>query len=253
MSQSNQITVMGMVLSAAPIGEYDKRVVILTKERGKIAAFARGARRPSSPLAGTANPFSFGTFTVYEGRTSYTLVSADISNYFAELRADVEAAYYGFYFLDIANYYGREANDETMLLKLLYQTFRALVKKTLSNRLIRYIFELKAIAVNGEAPQVFQCVMCHRNDRPAVFSALKGGIVCEACQGNAADGIPLDPSTIYTLQYIISSTIEKLYTFTVSDKVLGELSRVSERYMDVYVDRHFKSLEILEQITGRGW
>ena len=239
MSQSNQITVMGMILSAAPIGEYDKRVVILTKERGKISAFARGARKPGSPLTGAVNPFSFGTFTVYEGRTSYTLVAADISNYFAELRADIEAAYYG-----------REANDETMLLKLLYQTFRALVKKTLPDRLIRYIFELKAIAVNGEAPQVFQCVMCQRNDQPAVFSALKGGLVCESCRGSVPDGIRLNPSTVYTLQYIISSSIEKLYTFTVSDEVLKELGMVMERYMDIYVDRHFKSLDILKQITG---
>lgn len=250
MSQSNQITVMGMVLSAAPIGEYDKRVVILTKERGKIAAFARGARKPGNPLSGTVNPFSFGTFTVYEGRTSYTLAAADISNYFAEIRLDVEAAYYGFYFLDIANYYGREANDETMLLKLLYQTFRALVKKSLPNRLIRYIFELKAIAVNGEAPQVFQCVVCQKSDHQAVFSAMKGGIVCESCQRSVPDGICLNPSTLYTLQYIISSSIEKLYTFTVSDEVLGELEVVMERYMDVYVDRHFKSLDILKQITG---
>ena len=151
----NQIVVTGMVLSQTAIGENDRRVVILSKERGKIAAFARGARRPNSALVGATNPFSFGTFTVYEGRTSYTLVSASISNYFEELRTDMEGAYYGFYFLDLANYYAREANDETMMLKLLYQTLRALTNSRIPDQLIRYIYELKMLCINGEGPQVF--------------------------------------------------------------------------------------------------
>ena len=174
----NQIVLTGMVLSATPVGEYDRRVVILTKEQGKISAFAKGARRPNSPLVGAVNPLSFGEFTMYEGRSSYTIQSANITNYFADLRTDIEGAYYGFYFLEIAGYYTKEFNDEREMLGLLYQSMRALLNPHIPNLLIRYIFELKALCVNGQGPQVFQCVQCGDKERPAVFSPRKGGLVC---------------------------------------------------------------------------
>ena len=88
----NQIVLTGMVLSTAPIGEYDRRVVILTKEQGKLAAFAKGSRRPNSPLVGAVNPFTFGEFTMYEGRSSHTIQSVNVLNYFAELREDIMGA-----------------------------------------------------------------------------------------------------------------------------------------------------------------
>jgi len=238
-----------MVLKSAPIGDYDKRVVILTKEMGKISAFAKGARKPNSPLIGVVNPFSFGQFTLYEGRSSYTICQASISNYFSELREDIERAYYGMYFLEFADYYTREFNDETAMLKLLYQSMRALVKKTISLPLIRYIFELKTISVNGEAPQVFQCVSCGYTEKQIVFSALKGGIVCGKCREHVQDAQKVSGSTLYTLQYIVSSSIEKLYTFTVSDEVFEELKAIVEYYVSIYVGREFKSLEILKVLN----
>lgn len=244
----NQIVLTGMVLSTMPVGEFDRRVVILTKEQGKISAFARGARRPNSPLLGAVNPFSFGEFTMYEGRASYTIQSADISNYFAELRSDMVGAYYGFYFLEVADYYTKESNDEREMLKLLYQTMRALLNPHIPNLLIRYIFELKTLTINGQGPQVFQCIVCGDTERPKVFSAAKGGLVCSECSRDVVDGIVLDDSTLYSMQYIESSSIAKLYTFNVTEKVLNELGKVTGRLMEIYTDRKFKSLEILETL-----
>lgn len=243
------ITLTGMVLSAAPVGEFDRRIVLLTREKGKISAFARGARRPGNALVAASSPFSFGQFEAYEGRSSYTVVKADIANYFRELAGDLDGAYYGFYFLEVAEYYTRENMEGLWMLKLLYQSLRALESKSLDNRLVRRIFELKAMTVNGESPNVFSCLKCGRKEDLRYFHVQTGGTLCGAC-GCKAHAQSMDGSTLYTLQYIISAPIEKLYTFQVSPKVLQELGQILDAYMAYYMDRQFQSLQVLKENQG---
>lgn len=119
---------------------------------------------------------------MFEGRSSYTVVRASIQNYFREVQEELEATYYGCYFLEFADYYCQENNDEREMLKLLYQSLRALTSAAYDKRLVRFIFELKAMAVNGEAPNVFSCVRCGEKENLRWFMTRRGGCICETCK-----------------------------------------------------------------------
>ena len=200
-----QVILTGMVIKSAPAGEYDRRLVILTCERGKITAFARGARRPGSTLMAASAPFVFGTFALY------------VQNYFREITEDMEAACYGSYFLEFADYYGRENLEAVETLKLLYQSLRALLKSAIPNRLVRAVFELKLMEINGE--------------------------YMEKPLGR------LEDSTIYTWEYVLASPVEKLYTFTVTEKVLEEFTKCVAENKRRFVDKTFHSLDILDVLV----
>ena len=250
------LVMTGMVLNAMPIGDYDKRITLLTRERGKITAFARGARKPNSQFLAATNPFSFGEFELFEGRSTYTVAKVSIQNYFRELAADFNAAYYGFYFLEFADYYCQENNDETEMLKLLYQTLRALESPAFSNRLVRCIYELRTLTINGEAPNVFGCTKCGKKEALHWFSGKTARMLCDHCVNelrrkpeNMA-ALPtyqkVQESTVYTMQYIMTAKLAKLYTFSVSDQVLWELQQCIREYMKYYINHSFKSLKILD-------
>lgn len=241
-----QIEVKGMIIAQSPMGEYDRRVVILTLEKGKISAFARGARRPNSQLVGASQPMTFGTFHLYAGKNSYTLLSAEIDNYFPELKKNLLHVTYGTYFLELAAYFTRENNDEREILKLLYQSLRALEKEKIPAKLIRCIYEIRILTAFGEGLQVFQCAHCGKTEELHWFASIKGGCLCESCKNYSVDRIKLAEGALYTLQFILSTPVERLFTFLVSEEVLSQLTKISNHSLRQYTNGEFKSLEMLE-------
>ena len=205
----------GAVLKHRPVGDYDWIVTLLTAERGKINAFARAARRPGTRFAGKVEPLSFGTFELFPGKSSYTLTGAHIDRFFESFRTDLESAAYGTFFLELADYYARENLEAAELLNLLFVSLRALEDGRVPKRLVRCIYELRAMMIEGEYP--------------------------------GADTLKLrNPAAQRALTEIERMPPGRLYTFTLSDDACRELEAGVTALRTRLLDRRLKSLELLE-------
>lgn len=173
----------GMILQTSPLKEYDRRVEILTRERGRISAFAQGARRPNSALSACTILFTFGTFTLYPGRDSYRLQSGSIQTQFGELAQDYDALCYCSYFGEMARYFTREGVEASRELMLLYVTLRAVMHGKMTLPLVRVIYELRLMMIEGEMVELFQCLHCGTKEVNTAY--LQAGIALSGmrCQG----------------------------------------------------------------------
>lgn len=243
---NENITVRGIILSSTNTGENDRRVVLLTRERGRITAFANGARRPTSHLLAMTNPFSYGAFELYEGRNSYTVRKAEIQEHFEGISADLDRILYGTFFLEVCDYYARENLDESQRLLLLYATEKALAGGKVPLPLIKEIFLERTMVVNGDFPDVFSCAVCGKREDIVSFSPAKRGVLCRADGSGGTDEIILSESALYALRYVVTCDVGKLYSFLLSDEAFGQYRAAVEGYRKRYFHHSFRSEGFME-------
>lgn len=207
----------GIVLKSADYAEYDRRLTVFTLERGKVTVFARGVKRPGNRFMASTEPFSTGTFIVTEGRSAYNLRETSIDNYFEGLRSDLKAFYTAAYFLEFTDYYSRENLEDKPLMSLLYTSLVALLNDGFDNDLIKSVFEIKIISLEGELPLI--------TDKDKYL-----------------------PGTLHALNHIKDSEPDKLYTFNVNKEILRELNDLSAHFVNTAVHREFSTLKILSDI-----
>ena len=209
------IKVTGMVIGAFSHGEYDKRIVILTKERGKITAFANGARRQGSRFGASTEPFVFGEFELFAGKNSNTLQNVKVLNYFEFLRNDLDAVLYAMFFLELTDYYAVENSEEALLLLLLYRALQGLKSEKLSNEFVKTVFEIKTYMIEGEFIPIDE------------IGSYEGGVYS-------------------IIRRIEDSSIEKLFDFCPEERYFENIREIARLERHRLVEVKLKSLELIE-------
>ncbi|WP_290773426.1 DNA repair protein RecO, partial [Exiguobacterium sp. UBA6282] len=79
----------GLVLRTVVYGESNKIVTLLTREYGKLAVMARGAKKPGSRFNAASQPFVRAVYIYPRSRGLGQLKSADVITSHAHIRQDV--------------------------------------------------------------------------------------------------------------------------------------------------------------------
>jgi DNA repair protein RecO (recombination protein O) len=219
-----EVKYRGIVLYVNDYGEYDKRLVILTKEAGKITAFAHGARRPNSQMASAANSFVMGEFDLYQSGTAYSLKSANIENYFFELSQDMEKTCYAAYFCELASYFCVEGSPAGEFLNLLYAAQKLLAGSRIDFKLIRAVYEEKIVVLDGEGINSDTLLRL-----PEYRSFM-----------------PLEETVKYAFDYVLEAPLSKVFAFRLNDRYMQTFLKLTAAYLKNNIDHPMKSLPILE-------
>lgn len=244
---SSLLNLRGIVLKETPVGEADKFITILAKDYGKVSVSVKGARRVRSGLTAGTALFSYSDFYISEVRKKMYLNQAEPIETFYSLRNSLDCLAYGSYFLEITNKMLYENMPANNVLLLLLKTLTALSKSSIPNRLISSIFELKILEFNGYRPETEVCIGCGKKAE-SDFYITSEGTVCSKCLSKGEFYIALNETLLYTIRYILSSELNKLFTFNISQKALKNLSNLSRHLMRCHFNFNLKSFDFIKEI-----
>jgi len=103
-------------------GEADRLLVMFTRERGKLRAIAKGARKLVSRKAGHLEPFTHATIQLAKGRDFWLVTQADTKSAFLQIRDDLLLTGYAAYCLELVDRFTTEEQENRGLFQLLVET-----------------------------------------------------------------------------------------------------------------------------------
>lgn len=185
----------GINLKAAPLGEYDRLLTILTKEFGLIRAVAPGSRKHQSSLRGRSGLFVINQLLIVKGRSLDKVIQAESVESFTGLGQDLGKLTAAQYLAELALFQALSEQPQNELYSLLQEhlsRIERLPKLATLACLDQGIFHLLALA--GLAPQVHHCCLTNQSltaDEHSIdqvgFNSKLGGVVLRFQKNPGAD------------------------------------------------------------------
>jgi DNA repair protein RecO (recombination protein O) len=196
---SAEIAATAVLIGGVDYGDADRVITLLTRERGKLAAFAAGARRSKRRFAGALEPFTLLSVRLREGRGDLLhLDSCSVLDGHGGLREDLARLAYAGHAAELCRELVRDREPHPGLFDDLVRYLGGLSRGAARPEDL-LAFELGALAHGGFAPRLSECAICGEAVRgAALFDPDHGGVLCGACAGTAgrsalqADAAALD-------------------------------------------------------------
>ena len=235
-----------IVLRTAPIGDQDKIVVLLTREKGLIRGVAKGARKFGNRFGSALEPMSHVTAFYYEKerRELVTVGSCDLIESFFEIQADLKTSLTLTYFAELVEEFLPARAREDMIFRLLLSVLQALKKKSDLAVLTRY-FETWFLQVNGYLPDVRRCKRCRKAlDGTGWLAPKKDGVYCDACAPARKEEVKPDLGRF--MQWVRKNPPSKAEECPVTAADLKSIRKGLQAMIVYHLEREPKSLRYIK-------
>jgi DNA repair protein RecO (recombination protein O) len=238
-----------VVLRTHKLGEADRIITMLSRQRGKLRAVAKGVRRTTSKFGARLEPFSHVDLQFAVGRTLDVVTQVESLDAFGEPLTENYPAYTaGQVMLETADRLVVEENEPAVQqYLLLVGALRVLDRGTSDGprpaSMILDSYLLRALAVAGYAPSFLDCARCGLAGPHLAFSPAAGGVVCEACRP-AGSARPA-PETLQLLGALLEGRWAD--TRAVPRTVAQEASGITTAFVAWHLDRSLRSLAHVER------
>ena len=250
MKEPRSFRVEAVVLRHADWGEADRILTLYTRERGKVRAIAKGARKIRSRKAGHLEPFTRVTLQLAKGRDLLIVTQADTLDPYLALGANLVKTGYASYALELLDRFTYEEETENQaIFRLLTDILTRIASEPDPWLALRY-YEVRLLDLLGFRPHLFECANCGEKILPVdqFFSPAAGGVLCPKCGLGLPGAWSVSMEALKVFRHLQRSSYPQAQRAHPTPAVQNELEALTQKYLTYLLERALNSPGFIKEI-----